>query len=99
MRFALPRVARTGDERVIAGVCAGIAQPLAVDPTFVRLTFALLAFASGAGIVAYIGAWAMLPAPGAAEPPRRRRIVGTILLVWAAVLALRGVWVGGERLD
>jgi signal transduction histidine kinase len=91
LRFAFPRVARTGDERVVAGVCAGIAQPLAVDPTFVRLTFALLAFASGAGIVAYVGAWAMLPAPGDTEPPRRRRIIGTILLVWSAVLALRGV--------
>jgi signal transduction histidine kinase len=91
LRFAFPQVARTGDERVVAGVCAGIAQPLAVDPTLVRLTFALLTFASGAGIVAYVGAWAMLPAPGAEEPPRRRRIVGTILLVWAAVLALRGV--------
>ena len=91
MRFAFPHVARTGDERVVAGVCAGIAQPLAVDPTLVRLTFALLAFASGAGVVAYVGAWALLPAPGASEPPRRRRVVGTVLLVWAAVLALRGV--------
>jgi signal transduction histidine kinase len=91
LRFSLPQVARTGDERVVAGVCAGIAQPLAVDPTLVRLTFALLAFASGAGIVAYAGAWAMLPAPGAEEPPRRRRVAGTILLVWSAVLALRGV--------
>jgi len=88
----IPQVERTGDESVIAGVCAGIARPLAVDPNFVRLMFALLAFASGAGIVAYVGAWALLPAPGDGEPARRRRrVLGTVLLVWSAILALGGV--------
>jgi signal transduction histidine kinase len=86
----IPQVARE-DESVIAGVAAGIARPLAVDPTFVRLMFALLALASGAGIVAYIGAWALLPAPGDTEPARQRRIIGTVLLVWSAILALGGV--------
>ena len=48
----------------------GHRRALDVDATFVRLAFALLAFASGAGIVAYIGAWALLPAPSD-SPPRR----------------------------
>jgi signal transduction histidine kinase len=78
-------------DRVVAGVAAGAAETLAVDATLVRLTFAFLTFASGAGIVAYLGAWALLPAPGAAEPGRRRQIAGTVLLVWAAILTLRGV--------
>jgi signal transduction histidine kinase len=43
---------------VIAGVCAGIAQTLAVDVTLVRLVFALLALAGGAGIVLYLALWA-----------------------------------------
>jgi signal transduction histidine kinase len=60
-----------------------------VDPTLVRLTFALLTFAGGAGIVAYLGAWALLPArPGEETTSRRRRIGGTVLLVWAAIIAL-----------
>jgi signal transduction histidine kinase len=46
------------DERVIAGVCAGIARALAVDVTLVRLVFALLALAGGAGIVLYLALWA-----------------------------------------
>ena len=50
--------ARRADERVIAGVCAGIAQALAVDVTLVRLVFALLALAGGAGIVLYLALWA-----------------------------------------
>ena len=85
----LPRFERT--EGAVAGVCAGVARTLDVDATFVRLTFALFAFASGAGIVAYLGAWAVLPAPGAPAPVQRRRIAGTLLLVWAAILALRGL--------
>ena len=41
--------ARSSDDRVLAGVCAGIAQTLGVDATLVRLVFALLALAGGAG--------------------------------------------------
>jgi signal transduction histidine kinase len=78
-------------DRVVAGVCSGIGDALAVDATLVRLTFAFLAFASGAGIVAYLGAWALLRAPRAETPPRGRRIVGTVLLAWSAILALSGL--------
>lgn len=91
--LALPRVTRDDGDRVVAGVCAGIARALDADVTFVRLTFSLLAFASGAGILAYVGAWAMLPAPGASLPSRKRRAFGAIVLVWSAVLALRGLGV------
>ena len=41
----------------LAGVCGGIAQALGVDVTLVRLVFALLALAGGAGIVLYLALW------------------------------------------
>jgi signal transduction histidine kinase len=88
---ALPRISRVERDRVLAGVCAGTADALAVDATLVRLVFALLSFASGAGIVAYLGAWALLPAPGSTQPSRARRIAGTVLVVWSVILALRGL--------
>ena len=53
----LPPFAPSDDERVIAGVCAGIAQALAIDVTLVRLVFAVLALAGGAGIVLYLALW------------------------------------------
>jgi signal transduction histidine kinase len=89
--LTLPRIQRAEAERVVAGVCAGIARAFDVDATFIRLTFALLAFAGGAGFAAYLGAWALLPAPGGPPPRRARRITGTVLLVWAAILALGGL--------
>src|SRR6185503_7851642 len=48
----------SAEGRALAGVCAGIAQALGVDVTLVRLIFALLALAGGAGIVLYLALWA-----------------------------------------
>jgi signal transduction histidine kinase len=56
--MSLRSLATSSDDRVVAGVCAGIAQTLAVDPTLVRLVFALLALAGGAGILLYLAIWA-----------------------------------------
>jgi signal transduction histidine kinase len=55
MPFA--QVRRSDDDRVVAGVCAGIAEAIGVDPTLIRLVFTLLALAGGAGIVLYFAAW------------------------------------------
>ena len=46
------------DDRVIAGVCGGLASTLRVDATLVRLVFALLSLAGGAGILLYFALWA-----------------------------------------
>jgi signal transduction histidine kinase len=49
--------ARSDRDRVLAGVCGGVAARLGVDPTLVRLVFALLALAGGAGILLYLALW------------------------------------------
>src|ERR671935_1864479 len=54
----LPSFTTSSEGRALAGVCAGIAQSLGVDVTLVRLVFALLALAGGAGIVLYLALWA-----------------------------------------
>src|SRR5918911_3789032 len=53
----LPTFTTNTAERALAGVCAGIAQALGVDVTLVRVVFARLALAGGAGIVLYIALW------------------------------------------
>src|ERR1700751_3905351 len=56
-RVTPPLFERSSDDRVIAGVCGGIAARLAVDATLVRLVFAILALAGGAGILVYLALW------------------------------------------
>ncbi len=42
------------NDRKIAGVCGGIAEYLEIDPTLVRLIWALVVFAGGSGVLLYI---------------------------------------------
>ena len=87
---ALPRLRRAPADGVVGGVCAGIARSIRVDPTLVRLTFALLAFAGGAGVLAYGGAWLALAPEDGPQASTRRRLLGYALLVLAGAIALRG---------
>ncbi len=49
------RLYRSVDDRMIAGVCAGIADYFDVDPTLIRLLFVLGFFATGSGLLwAYV---------------------------------------------
>ncbi len=88
--LSLPRIRRADDERAVAGVCAGIGRSLGVDATLPRLTFALLAFAGGAGIVAYAGAWLAIAPEHGPPPSARRRLLGFVALAVAGAIALRG---------
>lgn len=90
------RVGRPAADRLVAGVCAGLAVRGRTDPTLVRLAFVLLAFAAGAGIVAYLGLWAFLPVEGAPAVSRRRRVVGVVLVLSAAQVALHGLGLGNS---
>jgi signal transduction histidine kinase/phage shock protein PspC (stress-responsive transcriptional regulator) len=63
---------RRPDERVVAGVCAGVAGWLGVDPLVVRLAAVILTLANGVGVLAYLIAWVVLPeAPPAPAAPVR----------------------------
>lgn len=42
------------NERKICGVCGGLAEFFGIDPTIVRLVYAILAFAYGSGLLIYI---------------------------------------------
>ncbi|WP_033683678.1 PspC domain-containing protein [Streptococcus mitis] len=52
---------RSGHDKKIAGVCAGVANYFDMDPTIVRVIWGVLAFGYGAGIVAYIILWMIAP--------------------------------------
>jgi phage shock protein PspC (stress-responsive transcriptional regulator) len=92
---------RNRSNRVAAGVSSGLGEYFGLDPVLFRVLFATSAFFGGAGILAYLLAWAAIPEEGTERAPidgwiqalRRRRvpvwlvaIVGGLIL-WAAAFS------------
>jgi phage shock protein C len=65
-----PRLTRSIYEAKIAGICGGLAQYLAVDPTFVRLLWLVATVCFPPLLLGYLGAWMIVPkeAPRLASP-------------------------------
>lgn len=58
----MKNLVRRRDDRMVAGVCSGVADYLGVDPTLVRLLTVVLAICSvGAAVIAYVAAWILMP--------------------------------------
>lgn len=58
----MKRLYRSRQNAVIGGVAGGIAEYFNVDPTIVRLAWLLTVFMAGAGVLAYVIAWLVIPA-------------------------------------
>lgn len=52
---------RNSRDRMIGGVCSGIAGRFDLDPTLVRLLFVVSFALPGSGLVVYLLMWALLP--------------------------------------
>jgi len=52
---------RSRSQRMIAGVCGGLADYFNIDATLVRVLFLLLAVFGGTGLVIYIVMWVIVP--------------------------------------
>ena len=49
------------NNKMIGGVCAGIADYLGLDPTIVRIAWILTVFFAGFGILLYLILWIVMP--------------------------------------
>src|SRR4051794_14476908 len=84
------RLRRSRAGRVGAGVAGGLGEYFRLDPVLFRVLFATSAFFGGAGILAYLIAWAAIPEEGTESAPidgwmaslRRRRVP-----VWLVAIA------------
>jgi phage shock protein C len=70
----MDQLVRPTDDRVIAGVCAGLARYFNIDPTIVRLVFVLAVFLGGVSPLVYVLLWIVIPegtpaARQSAQPP------------------------------
>ena len=53
---------RSTDDKVLGGVCGGIARYLGVDAVLIRLLAVVLTIVGGgAGLIAYLVAWIVIP--------------------------------------
>jgi phage shock protein PspC (stress-responsive transcriptional regulator) len=101
---SIKRLERPADDRMIAGVAAGLGRYFDLTPTVFRLAFVVLTLLGGAGILIYIAAVLVMPKEGEeasiverALAERRQhpgRLVGLALLAVAilAVLSQASTW-------
>lgn len=92
---------RSRTDRMGAGVAGGLGEYFGLDPVLFRVLFATAAFFGGAGVLAYLVAWAAIPEEGAVNAPidrfvaglRRRRVpvwvvaIAGALFLWAVAFS------------
>lgn len=54
------KIYRSESDKMIAGICGGIAEYFSIDPTLVRVLFAFVLL-SGSGFFLYLILWAIIP--------------------------------------
>jgi phage shock protein C len=59
--YASPRLALDTEHKKIAGVCAGFARYLGVEPLLIRIVWLALVLGAGFGLCAYLIAWILMP--------------------------------------
>jgi phage shock protein C len=89
------RLFRSSSDKVVAGVCGGLAQYFNVDPALVRLAFVLFALVGGASVLLYIVLWIAVPV-GAGTPTqglsdRGHEMLATVLIAIGALWLLANI--------
>jgi phage shock protein C len=55
------RIYRSRSNKVIAGVCGGLAEYFGIDRVLIRIVWVVTVICAGTGILAYILAWILIP--------------------------------------
>ena len=55
------RLHRSRDEKMIGGVCGGLAEYFGIDPTIVRVLWVAVTLVAGSGYVLYLILWVLVP--------------------------------------
>ncbi len=92
---------RAREDRLAAGLAAGIAARTGIDVTLVRLAFVVAALLGGFGVAAYVVGWLLLPAEGADGSIANRALndrrglalaagLGSLLIIMLIIASLLG---------
>ena len=105
---AAKRLERSRSDRMLAGVCGGLARYFDIHPAFYRVGFVVLTLIGGAGVLIYLAAALVIPDEGeedsiAAAVLRERRdrpwpLVGLALIAIAGLVLLSrvSIWPSGD---
>ena len=52
---------RSGENKVLGGVCGGMGEYFDIDPVLIRLAWIIAIFVFGTGVLAYLIAWIIIP--------------------------------------
>ena len=85
------RLTRSSRDRVIAGVAGGLGRYFSIDPVVVRIAFIVGIFFGGAGVIAYLAAWLLVPSDDGAPHTLGAAGVARRLGITAGMLVLTGV--------
>jgi phage shock protein PspC (stress-responsive transcriptional regulator) len=69
------RLYRDDQDKILGGVCSGLAHYLRIDPAIIRILFAVITFGGfGSGFLIYILMWAILPSKSLEKSAIRKRL-------------------------
>ena len=60
---------RSRTDRILGGVCGGLAHYFGVDTLLMRLLFVVFAITAGAGLLLYVLLWVVMPLEDPAQGP------------------------------
>jgi phage shock protein C len=94
----MKRLRKSRTDRMLDGVCGGIAEYFELDPTLVRIAWVLLTLFGGSGIILYIVAMIIMPsAPITYAAPPAPRSSGNNTKFWGILLVVAGaLWLLGN---
>jgi phage shock protein C len=70
-----PKLARSQTDKMVAGVCGGLAAYLGIEALWVRLFFVLITVVpNGIGVLVYFILWIVMPQAGQEDLPTEQRI-------------------------
>jgi len=86
------KLARSSTDRMVSGVCGGLAAYLGIEAVWVRLFFVLTVMANGFGLLVYLILWIIMPEAGREDATTSQTIESNIEEVAGKPKSLPRAW-------
>jgi phage shock protein PspC (stress-responsive transcriptional regulator) len=93
MDFKDRKLYRSQENRMIGGVCGGVAEYFQIDPTLIRLIWIATVLFGGIGIIIYIASLIIIPVNPVQTPSdRSENLIKDKSLFWGSLLIIVGIF-------